>query len=107
MRSDGWGSGITALGMIWGQYLTSGIAGKLYVTSTPEQKGPSPLLTRNASCQRAAIGQMGAMIIIPSRISRSEYDTNADKGDELYDKCGQVRLPDSTLDYALVLTMNK
>ena len=68
-------SGITTLGVIWGQYLTSGIAGKLYVTSTPEQNGPSPLLTQNASCQRAAIGQMGTMIIIPSRISRSEYDT--------------------------------
>ena len=30
-------SGITTLGVIWGQYLTSGIAGKLYGTSTPEQ----------------------------------------------------------------------
>ena len=38
---------------------------------------------------------------------RIRYDANADKGDELYDKCGQLRLPDSTLAYARVLTISK
>ena len=91
-------SGITALGMIWGQYLTSGIAGKLYGTSTSEQTSTFSPAYPKCFLPKGGHRSDGHYVYhsVQDFKIRIRYDANADKGDELYDKCGQVCLPDST-----------